>query len=270
VTSSVSGPTPAATRTSATPVAPIATLLGLRQSESSPFISSWWLRQDQTSARSAAGTFALKYVEILNLDLHAYYAMRAPTPGPPQATAQTTSTSCQPAAASGQVGPASVQSFGRLGDIEVGVIHVPVVNQPGQVVSLALTPPGATSPAWMLTFIEQVAPIAHPQGLEGMSIDPGASLPEIQISTNYGYQGDRDSGYFAIAQPGSPTSYLPSAFFVAARDGTITPVTPAEYTAGTFGPVASAKAYVPQPTYPPTSTPVGALAQTQTPPRVRC
>ncbi len=263
VSSAVSSPTPVTAPARSTP-------LGTSESRSSPVASSWWLRKEQTAAQSAAGTFALKAVEIINLDLHAYYALRSPTPGPPQATAQSTFASCQPAASGAQVGAAAVQSFGPLDDIDVGVIHVPIVDQPGQVVSLAITPPDAPSPAWTLTFLEQLAPIAHAQGLEGYSIDPAASLPEIQVETLFGYQVTRNSGYFAVAQPGSPTSYLPSTFFVGNRDGTITQITGEEFTTGTFMAVAPVKAYVPQPTYRPTASPVGALVQTPTPPRVQC
>jgi len=47
----------------------------------------WRVRPDQLSAQSAAGTFALKLVEIVDLVVHAYYAMRTPAQGPPAVTA---------------------------------------------------------------------------------------------------------------------------------------------------------------------------------------
>src|SRR4051794_31757581 len=39
----------------------------------------WWVRPDQLGAQSAAGAFAVKFVEIANLDLHVYCGMRSPT-----------------------------------------------------------------------------------------------------------------------------------------------------------------------------------------------
>src|SRR5579884_4223726 len=85
-----------------------------------PAIPSWWLRPDQLGAHSAAGTFAFKFVEIINLDLHAYYALRSSAPGPPQVAARMSAAAYAPQNAEAHAARAWVQSFGQLGDIDVG------------------------------------------------------------------------------------------------------------------------------------------------------
>jgi hypothetical protein len=236
---------------------------------SRPPRSAWWVRRDQTGAQSSASAFAIKYLEITNLDLHCYNALRCPTPGPPRVAARVAAVACPGDPVNGPAAPAWVQAFGRLGTSEVGIIHVPFVNQPGQVFSLAITPPAAAAPAWTLTFLEQTARIAHPQGLAGLGGND-ALPPEIRVIAFLGYQGNRHSGYFAVAQSTTPTSYLRSVFFAVNPDGTVTQLSAAAFSAGTIGPEATAKAYIPAPPYPPTAAPRGASAATPTPPPVRC
>jgi hypothetical protein len=80
-----------------------------------------------------------------------------------------------------------------------------------------------------------------------------------------GYEGNRHSGFFAIAQPGAPRSYVPSTFFVLDLDGTVTQISQATFTSGTIEGATNVREYVP-PTQPSTATPIG----TPTPPYVGC
>jgi hypothetical protein len=222
---------------------------------SPPFISPWAFHPEQTGTRSADGAFALEYVEIANLHVHGYYAMRWPTSGPPTAEARIEPGASQPLSPGGvappapvraHVTPATVQSFGRLGGLEIGVIDVVILNQAGQVLTLVMTPPGELAPTWTLTFLEQVRPEPHARSKMGLGGDT-STFPEIRVGTFLGYPGNRHSGYFALALPTSPTSYLPSAFFVSDSDGTVARLTEAEFSAGTTGSKAPVKAYVPPP-----------------------
>ena len=241
-------------------------------------IPEWWLRPDQVAAHSAAGTLAIKSVAIINFDLQAYYALCSPTPGPPQATASLTTTACPTPAAADRTAVAGVQSFGRVGDIELGVLHLPITDQPGQLVTLLVAPPGATAAVWSLSVVQQVAPLGHPEGMQGLGVDQETALPEVRIAMALGYGqhgtlGDQFTGwggYFALAQPGTtPTSYLPSIFFVDAPDGTVAQISRADFLAGTLS-QEGVSAFVPRPTYPPTPPPTGAAVQTPTPPYLRC
>jgi hypothetical protein len=239
---------------------------------------TWWLRPDQLAAQSAAGTFAIKLVEIANLDVHVYYALRAPQPGPPRATASIVTTACPLEDVADRIEVAWVQPFGQLGDLDLGVIHVGITDQPGQVISLAIIPPGAAAPPWTLSFLQlqQIAPIGHPQGMEGVSIDQGIALPEVRISSSLAFQPPATpgsewhgwGGYVALAQAGTtPTSYLPTIFFVSGTDGTVEPISRTAFMSGSGS---AAAAYVPRQTYPPTPLPTGAAVQTPTPPYVHC
>lgn len=95
-------------------------------------------------------------------------------------------------------------------------------------------------------------------------------LPEVEAHTAFGYVGNRWSGYFALAQPGPPTSYVPSVFFVLEHDGTVSQISQADFTSGTYGADVNALVYAPHPTYAPTSTAVGMAQSTPAPPRVLC
>ncbi len=247
-------PSPTASAlTAATPASPNSPVSG-----GGPYILKWSVRPDQLGGPSVAGTFALKFVEVVNLEVHAYYAMRTAVLGPPQVTALVTATARHPT----QVMPAraaSVQSFGRLGGMDVGVIRVPIVDQPGQVITLAIVPPGSASPAWTLAFL-------HPKGLEGHSVDQAATLPEVRVTAMLGCEGNRHSGFFAIARPGTPTSYVPSTFFVLNLDGTVTQISQAAFTSDTIEGATNVRAYVPR-THPSRATPTGIPP---TPPYVGC
>jgi hypothetical protein len=142
----------------------------------------------------------------------------------------------------------TVQSFGRLGGLEIGVIDVPILNQAGQALTLLLTPPGASEPTWTLTVLEQVRSEPHARSKTGLGGDT-STFPEIRVAAFLTYPGNRHSGYFALAQPTSPTSDLPSVFFVSDFDGTVTQITQAEYAAGT----AASRASVPPPPHRPPS-----------------
>jgi hypothetical protein len=117
-----------------------------------------------------------------------------------------------------------------------------------------------------LAFLEQIAPIAHPQGLEGRSVDQAAALPEVRVTAMLGYEGNRHSGFLAIAQPGTPTSYVPSTFFVLDLDGTVTQINLAAFTSGTIEGATNVRTYVPR-THPSRATPTGTPP---TPPYVGC
>jgi hypothetical protein len=240
---------------------------------SPPFVSPWAFHPEQTGTQSADGAFALEYVEIANLHVHGYYAMRWPTPGPPTVEARIARGASQPSAGGGVatpapvwahvVPPATVQSFGRLGGLEIGVIDVPLLNQAGQVLTLVMTPPGALAPTWTLTPLEQVRPEPHARSKMGLGGDT-STFPEIGVGAFLGYPGNRHSGYFALAQPTSPTSYLPSVFFVSDYDGTVARLTEAEFSVGTTGSTAPVKAYVPTPTHSPARGPAGVRPQNPT------
>lgn len=220
-----------------------------------PHISPWALHREETGTRSADGAFALEYVEIVNLHVHAYYAMLSPTLGPPTVAVRVAAGTSQPpalqapaapAAAWARIVPASVRSFGRLGGLEIGVIDVPIRNQAGQILTFVVTPPDASVPTWTLTFLEQVRPEPHPRSKAGLGGDT-STFPELRLGAFLGYPGNRHSGYFARAQPTSPTSYLPSVFFVSDYDGTVTRITEAEFSAG----VAQVNADAPAPPHRP-------------------
>jgi len=216
-----------------------------------PHISPWVVHREETGTRSAGGAFALEYVEIANLHVHGYYAMLWPTPGPPTVQVRVAAGVLQTLPPTGQaavrshVAAATVQPFGVLGGLEIGVIDIPVGNQAGQILTLLVRPPGESEPTWTLTFLEQVRPEPHPRSKAGLGGDT-TTFPELKLGAFLGYPGNRNSGYFALAQPTTPTSYLPSAFFVSDFDGTVNQITPAEFSAGT----ADVKAYVPTPPHP--------------------
>lgn len=224
-----------------------------------PYISPWALHRDQTGTRSADGAFALEYVEIVSLHVHGYYAMRWPTPGPPAAEACIAAGASHPpsraevasAAFRAHVAAASVMSFGQLGGLEIGVIDVQIPNQAGQVLTLVVTPPGAAAPTWTLSFLEQVRPEPHTRGKSGLGGDT-STFPELRLGAFLAYPGNRHSGYFALAQPTSPTSYLPSVFFVSDYDGAVSQITEAEFAARTTGMTAP----VPPPANLPTREPL--------------
>ena len=217
-----------------------------------PFRSPWVLHADSIAARSAEGAFALNYIEIADLYVYAYYTLRWSTPGAPvaevrhtirRAQSPSTSTFGVEPAFYAPVTPASVQSFGRLEGHEVGVIDMPILNQPGQRVALLVTPPGQGAPTWMLDFLEQVGVEHYEHSKTGLSGDSTA-IPDVQIVFMLGFPGNRHSGYFAIKQPTYPTSYLPSVFFVSDRDGHVSQLSEVEFALGTTGSREPMKPYV--------------------------
>lgn len=139
-------------------------------------VTYWLTQEDQLSVKSPEGSFELKAYVISGLKFYLFYALQAEPTGLPLVEAFSSAganfTQPMPKPDSGvtvtpnptpDVSKAkplkvnSIQSIGRLEQAELGMIVLELPDQPGQLLSLRITPlgSGGTKPAWELTPFKQ-------------------------------------------------------------------------------------------------------------------
>lgn len=234
----------------------------------------WFASPGQQFAQSAAGTFALELGAVIGPTILLAYAMQTTVPGPPQVAVTVTDDAC-PGTIPRSLPSAKVYDFGRLGPDAVGIIAIPWQDQPGQVFTIDITPPGYPASVWHLAPLQQIAPSRIGGTIVGVAGDY-RGLPEILVGMNGSplLRGGQ-TGFVAQQDPPGAPRYIAHVFFLVDVQGQVTQVSEAQYVAagggtgganGTVAPITLAPTYPPTPTIPgaPTHAPLG------TSPRIAC
>ncbi len=150
----------------------------------------FWLSQHaQLSVKSPEGSFELKAFVTSGLKFYLFYALQAEPTGLPLVEAFSSAganfTPPMPKTDSGititpnptpDVSKAkvlqvnSIQSLGRFGEAELGMIVLELPDQPGQQLSLRVTPPGGIKTPWEITPFKQNSPVKDSQATESGSL----------------------------------------------------------------------------------------------------
>ncbi|HZU67233.1 MAG TPA: zf-HC2 domain-containing protein [Ktedonobacteraceae bacterium] len=121
--------------------------------ESRPPTLVWQRQQEQFLAQNTEATFSIKYMDITNQEFRFFYAFRSAGEKIPHvevvsylSSDPNTSTTL----------PTTIQSFGSVGSFNVGVVRARGLNRVGQIITLQITLPGKSTPAWHLAPLKQL------------------------------------------------------------------------------------------------------------------
>lgn len=193
--------------------------------ESRPAPQLWQIQGGSLSmeAHTSEGEFKVKQILFSPASIRFFYSMKLnqSTKGNSQALPVVTATSTVPAC-DGKNLPSipltdQAQSLGKLGDFEIGVIHITDwKNRPGQLISLEIQPSvvvntNSKKPVWDLPALQQLNPIS-PTTTGGMFLTNTAGSPNVVFIGPSGLNFDRQAGFIwldDVTKPVySPPSYL--------------------------------------------------------------
>jgi hypothetical protein len=161
-----------------------------------PAPHTWHLSPDHCSIQRAEGTFALKYVRITPQEWQFFYALQSPQSEVLQVSAASSlSAGDSPLPGQPMARASTTQVLGRLGSASVGVIHVSLVDRPGQQIVLDIAFPGRSTPLWSLAPVQQLRALPHPGGFRYELSIPSTALPDIAW---YGPATSYHVGQFAL------------------------------------------------------------------------
>ena len=184
-----------------------------------PPTSPWEVEQDQTIARNAAGTFVVVYIDVTKKEFRFFYAFSSQYQGNPRIEV----ISSLPSGSKAVIQlVTTVQPLGSLGSFEVGVIHAPLLDRTGQLLTIQITMPGQNTPTWHLAPLKQ--PLKEPDpsnpAYYGLYLDQ-TKFPSI---TFYGPVMEQQVAFFRDATP----DYI---FLRLGDTGPVQIITKAEYLA---------------------------------------
>ncbi|MGB8346557.1 MAG: zf-HC2 domain-containing protein [Ktedonobacteraceae bacterium] len=179
----------------------------------------WEVEQDQTIARNAAGTFAVEYIDVTKKEFRFFYAFSSQYQGSPRIEVISSPPSGSKAVM--QLITA-VQPLGSLDSFNVGVIHAPLLDRAGQLLTIQITMPGQHTPTWHLAPLKQLLKEPNPSNpaYYGLYLDQ-TKFPSI---TFYGPVMEQQVAFFRDAAP----DYI---FLRLGSTGPVQIITKAEYLA---------------------------------------
>jgi hypothetical protein len=182
----------------------------------------WTLQQGQTLVQNAGGTFALKYIEITSQEFRLFYALNSSYQGTLHVEAISYLASA-PKTITHLL--ATVQLLGQLSTFKIGVIHMPLLNQAKQIISLQITLLTKNTPSWHIAPLKQLINEPHNGSRYSFSTD----LKELPNITLYGPVMQEQVAFFKDTSLKEPTS-SPSRIFLRLDDPTkVAIITQAEY-----------------------------------------
>jgi len=186
-------------------------------SEPPPIV--WELEKDQTIARNGAGTFAVEYIDVTKKEFRFFYAFSSQYQGSPRIEVISSPPSGSKAVM--QLITA-VQPLGSLDSFNVGVIHAPLLDRAGQLLTIQITMPGQHTPTWHLAPLKQLLKEPNPSNpaYYGLYLDQ-TKFPSI---TFYGPVMEQQVAFFRDAAP----DYI---FLRLGSTGPVQIITKAEYLA---------------------------------------
>ncbi len=166
-----------------------------------PTQSAWMYQYGQASLQHSHDEFSLKVIAITSQEFHFFYAYTFSHPGSPNIT---TTSNLEGSSALPLPLETRVQPLGVLGNVNVGVIHVRLLNRVNQSIELHISPPGESTQHWKLAPLKQMIDEMHP----GVFTDLFSDLHPLGIPT-IAFNIPATTGqvaYFRLVQPAHSTS----------------------------------------------------------------
>ena len=179
----------------------------------SPFPAAVWeLQKGQMLAEIQEGTFCIKFLSIVQMDMGFFYAFKvngASQPVLPDVVA--TSVLEVDGGLIQKTLPVQVESLGYLGAWNVGIMHVQWIDRPEQVITLTITQAGNASPVWSLQPLKQNY---QPQETRNLYISaPESDEPGCAEIEFYGPVLKYRIAFLRLRQNGQPVKEVAPIFF---------------------------------------------------------
>ncbi len=186
-------------------------------------VPTWIVQADQASATDSSTniTLMVKGVLVLPKELQIFYVIQSTQAGTPQWSVRScTVGSCV------DLTVVSVQSLGSLGGkYNIGVVHISWTDEVNQTIQLhASTTDGKAS--WIVTPLRQQASVSDPKMISYLSFRDGPA--DLQFAPGI-VGGATTSATLKIAVTSSAATSPSQLFVKVNKNGTLSPITEAEY-----------------------------------------
>jgi anti-sigma factor RsiW len=153
--------------------------------------SSWVVEQNQTIVRNTAGTFMVEYIDITKKEFRFFYAFSSQYQGDPRIEVLS---SLPSGSSTAMQLVTTVQPLGNLGSFNVGVIHAPLLDRTGQLLTIQITMPGQHTPTWQLAPLKQ--PLKEPDPSNPPHYDLYLDQTKFPSITFYGPATEQQVAFF--------------------------------------------------------------------------
>lgn len=159
----------------------------------------WELQNGQTFVQSAEGAFGIKYLSIVQKDMGIFYALKAERSGEPDVKATSVLLGNAGTGEVVHVGLGTrVESLGYVGEWNVGIVHIDWMDRPDQIITLAISPAGSSTPVWRLEPVLQLYIPGEARGLYASMMPDTHELAEVEF---YGPFKKQQLAFFRLRDP---------------------------------------------------------------------
>lgn len=172
----------------------------------------WELQEGQMLAQDKEGTFCIKYLSIVHMDMGFFYAFKAS--GTSQHVIPDVVATSLLEIDGGSIHTrlsTQVESLGYLGAWNVGIVHVRWIDRPEQVITLTITATGSATAEWSLQPLKQDY---QPHEARNLYVSmPGPDEPGSKEIEFYGPVMKYQIAFFRLHNNAEPVSAIAPIFF---------------------------------------------------------
>jgi len=191
----------------------------------------WIAQAESSAAQNSKGVFGAQAALVTPEEILLFYAIQSQQKGNIEVTAFTSQSGKEQDL---KPLPVAIQSLGSMTDLEVGLIRIGWDNQPDQLITLKVTPPGVDNQndrlpqqIWLVTPLKQLAPDPGKQSLQFLRFQNGQGAPSL-LAVELGRLGGED--ITAVLKMSGPKNGNPIYLRVDLQTN-VTPITEAEFNA---------------------------------------
>ena len=190
---------------------------------------TWQDNEAETTTSNTEGEFKVRGYLASPQGILFFYSYKLKSPQSLalqfEATSQTVTTPGQAQAKINPLKVKRVQALGKLEDFETGVVEVTVINSPGQLISLGVTPVGRTNPAWQVTPIKQGKDFVY----DSSNYYYQAKSTNSDLNLKFGNGDDNNLSTLELSLASSSTNISSQIYYRIDKSLTVTSIPAADY-----------------------------------------
>lgn len=181
----------------------------------------WEIQWENTFAKNSLGTFGAKAILIWRNEILIFTEMQSSLTAFPQVEVVSSNIERSERSASTSLMTGDIQSFAKIGQIELGVIRFPLIDQPDQNISLRAA--SRDNQGWQITPLRQLRQMPDRDSIDFFRIPNDLSGLEIHA----GSLGPDNNAVLEVIPVKDAT--LAPMFFSVDSQGNVSEITSAEY-----------------------------------------